>query len=128
MAILSSVRIHLQFSGDIEADMVFNLENPNAPGIIFTQVITGGEWVEIFNPMPIPGKLLQGLMVIPPKDNIYWWNLVTDYPGSPAIQQSWVVFHQTKPSVFSINDILFPIKLSHGGGVGKNIPFTFVWF
>jgi len=128
MAVYSSVRIHLQLSGDITADMVYNMENPAAAGIIFTQVIIGGEFNVIFNPMPIPGIILQGLMVIPPKDNIYFYNLVTDYPGAPSVQQSWVVFHPTKPSIFSISNILFPIKLSHNGGVGHDVPFTFIWF
>jgi hypothetical protein len=128
MAINASVRIHLQLSGDITADMVFNMDNPTAAGIIFTQVVTGGIFNPIFNPLPIPGVILSGLMIIPPRDNIYFYNLVTDYPGSPEIQQSWVVFHPTKPSVFSISNILYPIKISHNGGTGHDIPFTFIWF
>jgi hypothetical protein len=126
MAIKSNVRLHVQMSGDLTVDNVYNMENPNCPGVVFFQVIPGGSWYEIFNPLPLPGTVLSGLVIIPPRDNPYVYNLVTDINGQ--VQQSAVLFHPTNPSLFSIRDIPFPLKLSHNAGnPAIKVTFQFIW-
>ena len=128
MSVYSTLRIHLTFSGDFTADVVYNMENPNSPGIVFYQPIIGAQFTTIFNPLPLPGTILTGLIIIPPRTNTHIYNLVTDVPGGGGgIQQSMVVFHPTNPSIFSISDVILPIKISHNGPLGYDPVFQFIW-
>jgi len=120
MSTRSIVRIHIQLLGDFNADQVYHMENPNSPAVVFFQSIPPGATVNvIFNPLPLPGVILSGLIIIPPRDNTYIYSMSSG--GLPSSN----IYHPTNPSIFSMNAINMPLQIQHAGPTP--ITFQFIW-
>jgi len=127
MSTRSIIRIHLQMLGDFNADQVYHVENPNSPAVVYTQVVIGGSYQPVVNPMPIDGTIMNGIIVVPPRDNIHRYNIILE--GNQGPDNATIVYHPTAPSVLSMVEIIRgPMLISHNGPAGFKIPFTFIWY
>jgi hypothetical protein len=120
----ANVQIHINTTGDVNLDQVYNLkENPSSVAMVFTQLVGGnpGGGIVIFNPFPLPGYVLGGLLIVPPRDNVYAWG--TSFGPFAAN----VLYHPAAPVWLAFQDVPLQPEIYHMGPPTTMVPFTFIW-
>jgi hypothetical protein len=123
MGSISNVSVRFTTYGDVVLDQLISArQNNQSPGVVYLQSFPPGVSTRVHDPFanltPTGAYLLNGLIVLPPRDNVTLYSITT------SITPVGLLFHPTNPAYFPVMQMPL-IYLFHSAP--KELNFQFFW-
>ena len=123
MGSVSNVSVRFTSYGDVVLDqLIAARQNEHSPSVVYLQSFPPGVSTRVIDPfvnlVPSGTYLVNGLIVLPPRDNTYMYSLTT------SVAPIGLLFHPTNPAYFPVMQMPL-IYLYHSAP--KELHFQFFW-